>query len=189
MDPHDIDRRLTDLEASLPITSAPPALPSAPTRRRGLVTLAAGGLMVLVLTGTAVAGAVVAGLKADQAPGVENPGQPLAGAQLECMSPPDAARYLARHGFKHVVWQVEFGWCRQGRRLLTPTVDGARARVRHPGIDPGRRQAVHGRRSACERDGRRGMQRDAHAMTANAIEGARTRIPATDGIPRCDGRS
>jgi hypothetical protein len=40
-------------------------------------------------------------------PGVENQGQPLAGAQLECMTPPQAAAYIAAHGITNVVWQVE----------------------------------------------------------------------------------
>jgi hypothetical protein len=71
--------------------------------------VALGGVLLLAFAGTAVAGAVVGGLTADSAPGVENPGQPLAGAKLECMSPPEAGRYLARHGFEDVVWQVESG--------------------------------------------------------------------------------
>jgi hypothetical protein len=115
MDTHDIDQRLTDLEASLPVASArPPLAGSAGRRRRGLLPLAAGGVLVLALTGTAVAGAVVSGLNARGAPGVENPGQPLAGAGLECMSPPEAGRYLARHGFTDVVWQVESGGAGKG---------------------------------------------------------------------------
>jgi hypothetical protein len=43
------------------------------------------------------------------APGVENPGQPLAGANLECMTPPGAAAYLSARGYTNVVWQVESG--------------------------------------------------------------------------------
>ena len=42
-------------------------------------------------------------------PGIENPGQPLAGASMECMTPPDAAAFLAAHGYTQVDWQVETG--------------------------------------------------------------------------------
>jgi hypothetical protein len=64
--------------------------------------------MVLALAATATAGAAVVRL-ATGSPGVENPGQPLAGANLECMTPPEAAAYLAAHGFDRVTWQVESG--------------------------------------------------------------------------------
>ena len=51
-------------------------------------------------------------------PGVENPGQPLAGVHLECMSPPQAAAYLATRGYTHVLWQVDSGADSRPFRLL-----------------------------------------------------------------------
>lgn len=110
MNPDDIDTRLADLERSIPVTAGPPALPGRSGRRgRHALPLVVGPIIVLAFAATAVGGAVVGGMVAGMAPGVENPGQPLAGARLECMSPPDAARYLAAHGYTNVVWQIEAG--------------------------------------------------------------------------------
>ena len=52
--------------------------------------------------------------------GVQNPGQPLEGAKLECMSPPEAAAYLAERGFTDVVWQVESGVAGEKSGALRP---------------------------------------------------------------------
>jgi hypothetical protein len=103
----DIDTRLAALEAYLPVEAAPPALVEARPRRRHALALVAGPLLVLVLAATALAGATVSGLLVGEAPGIENPGQPLHGANLECMTPPRAAAYLAAHGYTDVVWQIE----------------------------------------------------------------------------------
>jgi hypothetical protein len=104
----DLDPRLAALEARVPV-EASPSLPE-DTRRPAphiALSLAAALVLALAVGATAIAGAAVTGLIAFGAPGVENPGQPLAGANLECMSPPDAAAYLAAHGFTNVAWQVE----------------------------------------------------------------------------------
>ena len=105
----DIDARLAALEARLPIRAAPPELDEA-IRRRGrcrTLALVAAPLLVLGLAATAFAGATVSGLLVRGAPGIENPGQPLHRANLECMSPPEAAAFLAAHGYTEVAWQVE----------------------------------------------------------------------------------
>jgi hypothetical protein len=64
---------------------------------------------VLAVVATTAAGAVVIGRLAEGHPGIQNPGQPLAGATMECMTPPQAAAFLAEHGFTNVDWQVETG--------------------------------------------------------------------------------
>ena len=66
-------------------------------------------VFVLALVATAAAGAVVVSNLAEGHPGIQNPGQPLAGAHMECMTPPEAAAFLAAHGFTNVDWQVESG--------------------------------------------------------------------------------
>ncbi len=109
MSPDDIAARLAALEARAPGRDDPPE-PPVRGRRRLATPLALAGVLVLVVVASAAAGgAIVARIEARGAPGVENPGQPLEGAKLECMSPSAAAAYLARHGFTQVVWQVETG--------------------------------------------------------------------------------
>jgi hypothetical protein len=58
--------------------------------------------------------------------GVQNPGQPLEGANLECKSPPEAAAYLAERGFSDIVWQVESGVAgeKSGRSVQQATPPG-----------------------------------------------------------------
>jgi hypothetical protein len=107
---HRLDRRLAALEARVPADPTVPALPTGGRRRampRLAASMATAGILVLVVGATALAGAAATGLIAFGHPGVENPGQPLEGANLECMTPPQAAAYLADHGFTNVVWQVE----------------------------------------------------------------------------------
>lgn len=100
--------RLAALEARVPATALP-ALPAEHGRRRRVASLVLAPVLVLAVAATAVAGgAIVRGL-AESHPGVENPGQPLAGAALECMTPPQAQAYLTAHGFTDVDWQVERG--------------------------------------------------------------------------------
>lgn len=104
----DLDPRLTALEGRVEADLPTPALPAHGRRTPRLaVSLATAGVLVLALGATALAGAAATGLIAFGAPGVENPGEPLEGAGLECMSPPEAAAYLAGHGYRDVVWQIE----------------------------------------------------------------------------------
>jgi hypothetical protein len=103
----DIDTRLAALETRQPVDLAPPALVMVPPRRRRALALVVAPLLVLTLAATALAGPTISELLVRGAPGVENPGQPLHGANLECMSPPQAAAYLAAHGYTDVVWQIE----------------------------------------------------------------------------------
>jgi hypothetical protein len=86
-------------------TAAPPELRSHRSRRVAL-SFASASLLILALGGTALAAIAIAN-QAQGHPGVENPGQPLYGARLECMTPPQAAAYIADHGITQVVWQVE----------------------------------------------------------------------------------
>jgi len=111
MDDHDIDlaTRLSALEAHAPGSDRPPVLPMRRRRGRFALTVAMAPVLVLALVGTAAAGAVVVSNLARSHPGIQNPGQPLAGAHMECMTPPQAAAFLAAHGFTTVDWQVESG--------------------------------------------------------------------------------
>lgn len=107
--PTDLHARLTALEGRVPMATAP-ALPDDGRRSLGRpAALVLAPLALAVLATTALAGgAAVAGL-ARGTEGVENPGQPLEGAALECLSPLDAATVLAERGFTNVVWQIESG--------------------------------------------------------------------------------
>jgi hypothetical protein len=103
-DDRDLRDRLVAMESRIE-ASAPPEIASRRTRRLAL-SFAAAPILMLALAGSVVAGALVVG-QGHGYPGVENPGQPLYGAQLECMTPPQAAAVIAAHGITKVVWQVE----------------------------------------------------------------------------------
>ncbi len=100
----DLRDRLMAMESRLE-TAEPPALPARRSRRLAL-SFATAPLLILAVAGSALAGAVILG-QAQGHPGVENPGQPLAGARMECMTPPQAAAYIAAHGITRVQWQIE----------------------------------------------------------------------------------
>lgn len=106
---NDLDTRLGALEARAPGRDDPPVLPAGRRRGRLAISAAVAPLVVLALVATTTAAVVVVRTMAEGHEGIENPGQPLAGATMECMSPPEAAAFLAAHGFKDVVWQVESG--------------------------------------------------------------------------------
>jgi hypothetical protein len=102
----ELDERLGKLEARVPGAEAPELR----GRRRAPRILGGslvGIILVLVAATTVVGGAVIMSGAVRSWPGVENPGQPLHGASLECMSPPQAEAYLTDHGFANAVWQVE----------------------------------------------------------------------------------
>jgi hypothetical protein len=114
---HDLDRdfdrsiaiRLAALEARVPVRGAPAAIPGG-RRRRLALSLTAAPVLLLALVATATAGAaVVASNLAQGHPGIQNDGQPMAGADMECLTPPQAEALLAAHGLTNVVWQVEAG--------------------------------------------------------------------------------
>jgi hypothetical protein len=105
----DLSSRLAALEARAPGQDRPPALPARRRRGRFAVSLAMAPVLVLAVVATTAAGAVVVSNLVRGYPGIENPGQPLAGAHMECMTPPEAAAFLAAHGFRNVDWQVEAG--------------------------------------------------------------------------------
>jgi len=108
-DDSDLAGRLAALEAQAPATAAPPTLPTRRRRGRFAISMAMAPVLVLVIVATAAAGAAVVANLAQGHPGIQNPGQPMAGVHMECMTPPDAAAALAVHGFKDVVWQIEGG--------------------------------------------------------------------------------
>jgi hypothetical protein len=109
MDPDDLDSRLAALEARAPGRDDPPELPR--SRRCGLLAtpLVLAPVLLLALVASAAAGGAVVATLVQSAEGVQDPGQTLEGANLECMTPPEAAAYLAARGFTDVVWQVETG--------------------------------------------------------------------------------
>jgi hypothetical protein len=109
MQADDLDTRLAALEARAPAGDGPPDLGRRGRRGRLVISSASAPILVLLLAVTVAVGGVVVSSSVGQAPGAENPGQPLYGANLECMTPPAAAAYLTAHGFTHVVWQVEAG--------------------------------------------------------------------------------
>jgi hypothetical protein len=106
----DLDGRLASLAERAP-AGASPSLARGRRGHRGPVGLSLTLAVALALGAVATAGAaaIVVGQLAQGTPGVENPGQPLYGANLECMTPTQASAYLAAHGFTQVVWQVESG--------------------------------------------------------------------------------
>jgi hypothetical protein len=104
----DLSSRLAALEARAPATATPRALPT--RRRRGRIALSVAMAPVLILALVATTtGAIVVSNLVKGYEGIQNPGQPLAGAHMECMTPPEAAAFLAAHGFRNVDWQVETG--------------------------------------------------------------------------------
>ena len=113
----ELDARLAALEARAPVAGLPPSPSDVRSLRRriGSPGLVAAGL-TLVLGVTAVAGgAVLEAVRGHE--GVENRGQPLHGANMECMSPPEAEAFLTAKGFVDVVWQVESGRGKDGRSV------------------------------------------------------------------------
>jgi hypothetical protein len=123
MNDRELDLRIAALEARVPT----PPMPPRPQRLRlGRLAPVALASVLLMLAATATAAAVVVSNLGVGHPGVENPGQPLAGANLECMTPPEAAAYLASHGFHDVVWQVETGSVasKTGSSIQTTTPPG-----------------------------------------------------------------
>jgi len=110
MNDDELGSRLIAMEARAPGAqrALPDLSPRAP-RSRLFAPVALAPALVLVIAATAAAGGAVAGMLVQAHPGAENPGQPLAGAGLECMTPSEAGSYLAQHGFTNVVWQIESG--------------------------------------------------------------------------------
>jgi hypothetical protein len=115
----DLKDRLAAIEGRAPSFEPPPT--GIGRRPRLALSLGSAMLLVLVLAAVAVAGAVVVRTDVRGYPGVENPGQPLAGVHLECMSPPQAAAYLATRGYTYVLWQVDSGADKPAFSTTAPT--------------------------------------------------------------------
>ena len=80
MNPHEIETRLTALEARAPGRDDPPVLPRSGRRGRFATPLVLAPVLVLALVASAAAGGAVVATLVQSAPGVQNPGQPLEGA-------------------------------------------------------------------------------------------------------------
>ncbi len=101
----DLDTRIAALERRVPVDPAPPELASARRRaRRRALALMAAPVLILAIAATAVAGANLVGTYVIGPTGPVDPA--LAGAGLECMTPPEAAAWLASHGYVTVVWDT-----------------------------------------------------------------------------------
>ena len=164
--------------ARAPGRDDPPRLAAAGRRRRFGLSLAAASILVLAFVATATAGVLVAANLARGTEGIENPGQPLAGATMECLSPPEAAAYLGGHGY--TVGRLADRDRRrvdEDRRRVRPAVVAAGPRLRDPGLghrrDPphGRRPATTGRRRWAPASGCR--CREAHRRAERAGGGGR----------------
>jgi hypothetical protein len=117
MDDDRLDARLAALESRVPVLGAPPAVERRVRRRLASPAIIAATLTLTVGAGALAGGAILEGLRAQSHPGVQNAGQPLHGAKMECMSPQQAERFLIRKGFTSVVWQVESGSGKAGRSV------------------------------------------------------------------------
>jgi hypothetical protein len=115
----DLELRLSRIVDQLPIVGEPPAFLGHRQRRiAGLSVTSALALLLISAVGVAAISTVVGTLVIGH-PGIENPGEALSSAGLECMSPPEAAQYLAAHGFSSVVWEVQSGDLAQNTDVST----------------------------------------------------------------------
>jgi hypothetical protein len=101
--------RLEALEASAPGADRPPTLPGRRRHGRLVASMTMAPVLALAVVAATATGAVVVSNLVTGHPGIENPDQPLYGANMECMTPPEAAAFLIQHGYKNVLWQVESG--------------------------------------------------------------------------------
>jgi hypothetical protein len=128
----ELGSRLATLEADAPASELGSGWKSRRGRRSPIPSLAGAVILSLAVAGVALAGTVWSGalvlpwttdrLPANFHPAAENPGQPLAGANLECMAPRQAADYLAAHGFAKVVWEVDRDATTPGGQQQQPEV-------------------------------------------------------------------
>lgn len=124
----DLGLRLTRIVDQLPIVGEPPAYLG--HRHRRIAGLSATSALVVLLASAVGVAAIstVVGTLVIGHPGIENPGEALPNARLECMSPPEAAQYLTAHGFGSVVWEVQSGDLAQNTDVstiqTTPPVHG-----------------------------------------------------------------
>jgi hypothetical protein len=101
----DLDARLVAIERRVPVDAPPPDVAPARRRtRRRALALTLAPVLVLAIAATAVAGANLVGTYVIGPTGPVDPA--LAGAGLECMTPPEAAAWLASHGYDTVVWDT-----------------------------------------------------------------------------------
>jgi hypothetical protein len=106
-DDQQLDVRLGCLEARIPGAFAPNVEPKRrPVRLAGRSAVAASLLLLATVATTAAIAVVVSGGVRGWE-GIENQGQPLYGANLECMTPKQAEAYLVSHGYRDIVWQIK----------------------------------------------------------------------------------
>jgi hypothetical protein len=115
----DLGVRLSRILDRLPTEGQPPAH-RVPRHRRvvGLTVTFVLAVLLASVVGVAAVPTLVGTLVHGQ-PGIQNSGEQLANAGMECMSPPEAATYLAAHGFSNVVWEVQSGDLAQNTSVST----------------------------------------------------------------------
>jgi hypothetical protein len=129
MDHDDIATRLAAAEARIPVEAGPPVPADARRRRRSALALVAAPVLVLALAATAIAGAGAIGMIVGTT-GSEPMDPELLGAGLECMTPPEAAAWLAANGYDQVVWE-------SGGTIGSGTIQVGPEPSDLPVIDPG----------------------------------------------------
>jgi hypothetical protein len=125
----DIDTRLAAIEGRVPVEAGPPEVAPAAARRRRRSTLAlvAAPILVLAVGATALAGAEVIRIVTTTGSSALDVDDAIATAGLECMTPPEAAAWLAAHGYDDVVWDTSAGH---------GTIDAGPAASALPVLDP-----------------------------------------------------
>jgi hypothetical protein len=123
----DLDDRLAAIEGRVPVEARPPALAESRRRRRSVLALVAAPILVLAIGATAIAGPAVIRIITTSSTGTLDVDDAIAHAGLECMTPPQAARWLSEHGYDRVVWSTDAG---HGTISLGPVTSGL------PVIDP-----------------------------------------------------
>jgi hypothetical protein len=159
MTPLDLDTRLAALEDRVPAEDAPHFTTAGRPRRHALLSLAAAPILVLALAATAVGAAGVIRIITVSTAAVDQGS--LASAGLECMTPPEAAAWLASHGYDHVLWNTAAGHgtigAGAGALPVLPADPGASIDLGSPGPGGG-------------------------AGTASAPEPSESRTPPTTGV-------
>jgi hypothetical protein len=87
----------------------PPLAAEPRRRRRSALALVAAPILVLAIGATAIAGVGVIQMITTSSSGNLDIDDDIAKAGLECMTPPEAATWLADHGYKNVVWDTNAG--------------------------------------------------------------------------------
>lgn len=123
MDTFDLElaRRLARLAEAVPVEAVPePHRGHVPGRR--LSGVLAGVTAAILIAGATVGGLVLFGVPTGH-PGLFGPGRPLYCSGIERMTPPEAAAWLAAHGYV-VTWQIEDVDAPSSRQSTVPPMSG-----------------------------------------------------------------